>query len=193
MLRRTLALALVSAIAALAAVQVAAGADSVGPAGVSTQKAPFDQQFIDQMAAHHEMAIEMAKMALGSAKHAQLKAMARGIISAQQKEIAAFHKLRKQWYGSATFTAYPMDAMMTQQMGMGGMEKLHAAMMSPAAFDRAFIDGMIPHHAGAITMANWQLQSGTHAALKTIAANIIRAQSKEIGELIALRKSWYGS
>lgn len=138
------------------------------------------------------MAIDMAKMALDSAKHAELKTMARGIISAQQKEIAQFRKLRKQWYGSAAFKRYPMDEMMTQQMGMGGMENVHTMMMSPR-FDYAFISSMIPHHSGAITMANWQLDSGTHARLNQIAQAIIRDQAKEVGEMIQLRKAWYGS
>jgi uncharacterized protein (DUF305 family) len=189
-----IALAALVVSGALAASQaaVAAPMDTVGPAGVSIKKAPFDQQFIDQMAAHHQMAIEMAKMALGSAKHAELKTMAKQIIAAQQKEINEFKALRKQWYGSGALKTYPMDEMMMQQMGMGGMEKMHSMMMS-AGFDKAFINAMIPHHAGAITMANWELASGTHARLKAIAANIIRDQAKEIGDMIALRKSWYGS
>jgi uncharacterized protein (DUF305 family) len=193
-MRRFIALAAVTVVAALGTTQLAVGAgmDNVGPAGVSVMKAPFDQQFIDMMAAHHQMAIDMAKMALGSAKHAELKTMAKQIIAAQQKEISEFHQLRKQWYGTAAFKTYPMDEMMTQQMGMGGMEKMHAMMMSPR-FDYTFISSMIPHHAGAITMANWELSSGTHAQLKTIAGKIIGDQAREIGGMIAMRKSWYGS
>jgi uncharacterized protein (DUF305 family) len=192
--KRFIALALAVASGALAASQLAVAApmDQVGPAGVSIKKAPFDQQFIDQMAVHHQMAIEMAKMALDSAKHAELKTMAKQIIAAQQKEISEFKALRKQWYGSAAFKTYPMDEMMMRQMGMGGMEKMHSMMMS-ADFDKAFINAMIPHHAGAITMANWELSGGTHAKLKAIASKIISAQAKEIGEMIAMRKSWYGS
>ncbi len=194
MIRGLLALAAVIAVASLAATQTAGGAgmEKVGPAGVSTKTAPFDQQFIDMMAAHHMMAIDMAKMALDSAKHAELKTVARKIISAQQKEIATFHKLRKQWYGNATFKTYKMDEMMMQSMGMGGMSKMNGMMMSPR-FDYAFISSMIPHHAGAITMANWEIGAGTHAQLKQVAQTIIRDQAKEIGEMIQMRTTWYGA
>ena len=57
--------------------------------------------------------------------------------------------------------------------------------------DYAFLTEMIPHHAAAITMAQWEIKSGTHAALKLMARKIIRDQAMEIGEMINLRVRWY--
>ena len=97
-MKHLLAVVAIAVAGVFTAGQVASGAgmEPVGPAGVATAGAPFDQQFIDEMGAHHQMAIDMARMVIMNAQHAQTKTIARKIISAQQKEIAALHKLRKQ-------------------------------------------------------------------------------------------------
>lgn len=168
----------------------AAFAHGVGPAGVSVHVAPFDQQFMDMMAAHHMMAIDMSRLALKRAKHPELKAMARKMIAAQSKEIATFRKLRKQWYGSATFVRYPMDEMMMRQMGQG--PNMMKGLQMTGRFDYAFLSAFIPHHSGANTMARWETQEGTHPVLRQMAKKIIRDQAKEIGEMIDMRMRWYG-
>lgn len=184
-------IALLLVVGAVAGVAVSpASAHGVGPAGVSVHQAPFDQQFMDMMAAHHTMAIMMSKMALKRAKHPELKAMARKMIAAQSKEIATFRKLRRQWYGSGTFIQYPMDEMMMRQMGMGPNSM--KGLMMTGRFDYAFISAMIPHHSGANVMARWETQEGTHAVLRQIAKKIIRDQAREIGDLIDMRTAWYG-
>ena len=57
----------------------------------------FDQAFIEGMIPHHQGAIDMAEMALESAKHEEIKAMARAIISAQQQEIEQMEQWLKAW------------------------------------------------------------------------------------------------
>ena len=57
----------------------------------------FDKKFIEEMMAHHQGAIDMAKQAQKSAKHQEIKDMANQIISAQQLEIDAMHAWQKQW------------------------------------------------------------------------------------------------
>jgi uncharacterized protein (DUF305 family) len=52
--------------------------------------------------------------------------------------------------------------------------------------DIAFIQGMIPHHRGAVEMANIILQHGDDEEAKALARDIIAAQEKEI----AWMKSW---
>lgn len=47
----------------------------------------FDNAFITAMIAHHEGAVEMAKVAQTNAKHDEIKQLAQGIIEAQNKEI----------------------------------------------------------------------------------------------------------
>ena len=62
-----------------------------------------------------------------------------------------------------------------------------------ASFDQEFIDMMTPHHEGAVTMATIAQERGEHAEVKTMASDIIAAQNKEIAQMKAWRKEWYGS
>lgn len=67
-----------------------------------------------------------------------------------------------------------------------------AAMSAP--FDRAFIDTMVPHHEAAIQMAKVAKRAGlSKPALVKIANTIVATQGKEIAQMRAWRKAWYGS
>jgi uncharacterized protein (DUF305 family) len=52
--------------------------------------------------------------------------------------------------------------------------------------DVDFVQGMIPHHQGAIDMAKAELQYGKDPELRKLAQNIIGDQEKEIGQM----QSW---
>jgi uncharacterized protein (DUF305 family) len=59
--------------------------------------------------------------------------------------------------------------------------------------DRDFIDGMVPHHQSALSMADDALAKATHAELKTFAQQVKTAQSAEIAEMKGYRLQWFGS
>lgn len=61
-------------------------------AGALRGAKPFDAKFIALMVPHHVGAVEMAKVEVATGANAELKALARSIISSQQKEIAAMRK-----------------------------------------------------------------------------------------------------
>jgi uncharacterized protein (DUF305 family) len=50
--------------------------------------ADVDQTFASMMIEHHQGAIQMAKLALDRARHAEIKELARAIVAAQEREIA---------------------------------------------------------------------------------------------------------
>lgn len=100
-----------------------------------------------------------------------------------------------------------MKVKMTSGQGMGGMmEKMmdedDAMGMSMHdmstmlegktgdAFDAAFLEGMIPHHQGAIDMANAALTNAKHEEIKAMAKAIISAQQKEIDQMEGWQQSW---
>jgi uncharacterized protein (DUF305 family) len=71
----------------------------------------------------------------------------------------------------------------------------HGMMMdlgpADAEYDLRFIDGMIPHHQGAIKMAEQVLQKSHNPEVKKLAEEIIKAQKKEIAQMQEWRKTWY--
>ncbi|MEM1050933.1 MAG: DUF305 domain-containing protein [Pseudomonadota bacterium] len=59
--------------------------------------------------------------------------------------------------------------------------RMHAGMdVIDEDADTAFIQGMIPHHQGAVDMANIVLEHGDDEETKELARNIIKAQEEEI-------------
>lgn len=70
--------------------------------------------------------------------------------------------------------------------GMTTMNRdMHAAPMTGDA-DRDFVAMMIPHHQGAIDMAQAELRHGKDPALRRLANEIVTAQHKEI----AMMRKW---
>ncbi|MEO5691391.1 MAG: DUF305 domain-containing protein [Candidatus Saccharimonadales bacterium] len=65
----------------------------------------YDKAFIVSMIAHHEGAVEMAKLSAKNAKHEEIKTLSTNIISAQEKEISEM----KQWQMDWGYSSMQMD------------------------------------------------------------------------------------
>ena len=57
----------------------------------------YDKAFIASMIAHHEGAVEMAKLSAKNAKHDEIKTLSENIISAQEKEINEMKQWQVDW------------------------------------------------------------------------------------------------
>lgn len=71
---------------------------------------------------------------------------------------------------------------------MDGMKAMDRDMMTAMKIkdpDVAFLCGMIPHHRGAIAMAEVELKYGKNDWAKNLAKQIITAQKQEISDMIA--------
>lgn len=165
---------------AIAAVAVAGCGSSGNPAGNGT-----DLAFIDDMAPHHQMAIDMAKTAQRRASHPEIKHLADDIIKAQQAEIVQLNAIKDDLHGVK-------KADLGIPAHMAGMDMDMAMLRDARPFDRGFIDAMVPHHQGAIRMARVELAKGKSPALRQIAKGIVAAQSREIRSMNDWRTAWYG-
>ena len=161
--------------------------DSSGPSGAAIGNAT-DRAFVAEMIPHHQMAIDMAKMAEENASHSEIKTLANDIVAAQQSEITRLKAIDKK----------------LEQAGIGkgdlgvpasksGMNMAMSDLEDAKTFDKTFIDMMVPHHEGAITMAKAELAKGEHAELKQMAEQIISSQQSEVTKMHDWRKQWYGS
>jgi uncharacterized protein (DUF305 family) len=93
---------------------------------------------------------------------------------------------------SATaLTAWQSGAQMGKMNhgNMGGMSMELG--VADANYDLRFIDGMMPHHQGAIAMAKEALQKSKRPEIKKLAEAIIKAQQTEITQMQKWRKGWY--
>jgi uncharacterized protein (DUF305 family) len=79
--------------------------------------------------------------------------------------------------------------------GMGNMNhgSSHNMDLGPAdaSLDLRFIDGMTPHHQGALVMAKEVLQKSQRPELRKFANQILADQQKEISQMQKWRKAWY--
>jgi uncharacterized protein (DUF305 family) len=151
--------------------------------------APADLQFIDTMAMHHKMAMDMARLAGSRAAHAELKTMASKMIEDQQKETAQLKGWREQWYaGKPEAMNMKMPGMPESMKGMS-MEKLAAA--KGEEFDRMFIEMMSRHHAGAIKMSETSEPKLQHSEVKAFATKLVVSQKEELGQMKDWKKSWW--
>ena len=58
--------------------------------------------------------------------------------------------------------------------------------------DKHFIEQMIPHHEGAVSMAKIALVKSKRPEIKNLANAIITGQTKEIGDMTLWYKNWFG-
>ena len=80
------------------------------------------------------------------------------------------------------------DAMDHGSMGMGSEESARQLVAPNGEYsDAAFVDAMVPHHEGAVEMAEVALQNAEHEEIRILAREIIDAQRAEIEEFGRLR------
>jgi uncharacterized protein (DUF305 family) len=151
-------------------------------------EAPFALQFIDTMIAHHQGAIDMALLADTRTQREEIKKLAAGIIDEQRREIAQMQQWRKKWFGDAK-PALNMD-FPGMKTGVSGMDTVKLAGLKASEFDVEFIRQMIPHHEGAIEMANALRADDKYAELTALSESIIRSQSAEIEQMKSLLGAW---
>ncbi len=76
--------------------------------------------------------------------------------------------------------------------GMMNRDQMRQMMGASADFDRMFLQMMIPHHAGAISMAQQALAHAEHPEIKALAQSIVTTQQAEIAEMQDHLRDWYG-
>ncbi|ANE79266.1 DUF305 domain-containing protein [Mycobacterium adipatum] len=165
-----------------------------------------DVAFAQGMIPHHEQAIEMSDMLIGKqGVDPAVVSLANRIKAAQGPEITQMRDWLQQWGvglapGGADMPGHTMPGHdmsggdgMGDMPGMGGghgmmSEADMAALQNAegAAAGRLFLEQMIEHHEGAITMAEQEIGEGRFPAAIDMARNIVSSQQAEIEEMRAL-------
>jgi len=162
-------------------------------------QSPFDKWFLDNMIPHHQQAIMMSRMLIMHSQRSEMKTLGNDIIQAQLQEIEQMQDWRTQWFNTQPLATHP--GMMRDMTGMMKMEQRGMMKMTPGQMpgmmkmdvDLWFLDNMVPHHQGAIDMANMALKNSEHQEIITLAQSIITSQQKEITMMQQWKTAWYPS
>lgn len=158
--------------------------------------AEFDLRFVDAMTPHHQGAVVMAKEAQQKSKRSEIQKLAADIIQSQNQEINQMQQWRQAWYPQTSKEAIAYNAQMGHSMPMTPEQKSSMMMTmdlgaADTQFDLRFINAMIPHHQGAVTMAQDALNKSKRPEIQKLANNIIASQKVEISQMEQWRKAWY--
>lgn len=166
------------ALAVGALVSAGCGDDDSSPSSSGAAGNPVDRAFVAEMVPHHEHAVQMAQIAEQRGTSEFVKNLADDIIKTQNAEIATMRAADRRL--GAAGVAKGSLGVPGHMMGMGDNP---ASLNTAKPFDRAFIQMMIPHHEGAVTMAKAEIAKGKDAGLKALAEDIILAQEREITQM----------
>lgn len=200
-MKRTLRRGLIAAIVPVAAAITLAACSNAGTGGMpgmdhgsmsspaasadhSTAHSIVDVEFAQMMIAHHQQALDMARLAETRATDSEIKSLAAHIKNAQRPEITAMTGWLAAW---GQPTAQPGGHNMPGMGAMPGMmsdeEMAQLSQATGTDFDRQFARMMIAHHNGAIQMANDIAGKTTNATVKAFAQQVVTAQTAEVDQL----------
>lgn len=170
-------------------------ASTVDPGQIVKQSdvAHDDVAFMQMMIPHHAQALTMSKLARTRAESPAVKSMARRILAAQRPEILTMAAwLENKGIAVPSAKDDPADF----DHGEHGHDTMHGMLTAEqltalrnangVEFDRLFLEGMIQHHEGAITMADAVATGGTDVQVTEIADEIVIGQGSEIDRMKAL-------
>lgn len=158
------------------------GMNSTAPSQSAAAFNAADVMFVTMMIPHHQQALEMADQILAKdSVDERVVALAQQIKAAQDPEIQTMKGWLTEWgvaYDDSMSGMEGMEGMDDGMMTDDEMTALHAATGIEAS--RMFLEGMIAHHRGAVTMAESVLTDGENADVATLAQEIIAGQTAEI-------------
>ncbi|WP_220449765.1 DUF305 domain-containing protein [Nonomuraea longispora] len=145
-----------------------------------------DVTYVQDMIVHHRQALDMALLAPNRAQSAKVKGLADRIKAAQAPEI----QYMTTWLREQEQKVPDHHAAHDGMPGMATPEQLEALRAATGKdFDRMFLQLMIAHHQGAITMSEKVLTSGSHIKIEELAGDVSVTQMAEIGRMREMRAS----
>ena len=156
-----------------------------------TSYSPDDVRFMQDMIPHHHQALQMAELVSGRTNTPELVDVAGRINASQQDEIAFMQDwLRARGENVPDPTAHHAMHMSHDMAGMASPEQMAELESAESTdFDRLFLQLMIEHHKGAVTMVDDLLEqpgSAFDPVLYEFTSDIVNDQTVEIERMNAL-------
>ncbi len=150
--------------------------------------------FLSAMVPHHTSAVDMAKVAQQEAQSDFVKGLANDIVSSQTAEIEQMGSIHERLFKAPLkpdMGGHMALGLSAEEAGMGHMDGANM-IRGKQPFDRVFVDEMVPHHQGAIRMAEAVKGKTRDPALRQLADDIVTAQRREIREMNDFREREFG-
>ncbi len=141
-----------------------------------------DLDFVTGMIPHHEGAVAMAKVEKKFGNDPKMLQLADAVIAAQTSEVTVM----KGWLANkklSTAAADPASKTASSTAMDTMMKNMKASATGNADID--FAKGMIPHHQGAVDMAQAELKYGADTDVKKLAQGVVDSQTREIAQMNA--------
>ncbi|MFI6391717.1 DUF305 domain-containing protein [Nonomuraea sp. NPDC050547] len=136
-----------------------------------------DIKYMQDMIIHHRQALDMSVLAPNRAEAAKVKGLAARIKDAQGPEI----QYMTTWLQEQSQKVPEHHAQHQGMPGMATPEQMAALKAATGkAFDKLFLDLMIKHHLGALTMTEQVLKGGSHIRVEELANDVGVTQAAEI-------------
>jgi len=149
-----------------------------------------DIKFMQGMIGHHAQAVEMVALVPSRTSHDDVKKLALRIDVSQQDEIKMIqHWLEVRGQRVPDPHAHQMNGATLMPGMLTPEEMARLAEATGAAFDRLFLEGMIKHHAGALTMVGELFSSpgaGQEPEIFGFASDVDADQRMEIDRMGAM-------
>ena len=154
-----------------------------GTAIPTAQPNEADTAFVSRMVAHHQQALEMAALVPDRSASTMVKGVASRIADSQRPEIDAMTAWLNQ-HGHGEHAGHGDLGAMPGMATPAQLDALRAA--SGPAFDALFLQLMIAHHQGAVTMSQEIQNKGADIRVQELADEVIAIQSAEINRMRAM-------
>jgi len=129
-----------------------------------------EREFVSDMIPHHQEAVDTASEVLArGGSTPEIRTLAEEIVVAQETEIVMLKEWHLSWYGEAYVEDGSYQPMMRDLSQLSGTD-----------LDKRFLEDMIPHHMGAIMMAQSVRPYIVHPEVTDMADAIMQTQTAEI-------------
>lgn len=148
---------------------------------VSAQHNRADVRFVKMMIPHHQQALRMAEIMLSKqGLDPQVRQMAEKIQREQRPQIQTMQSWLNAWNAGPAMS-------LEQARGMQGLlsvedlAKLERA--GGTAASKLFLQQMVVHHEGAVSMSQPEIRNGTNPQAKQLAHSIVESQQRQIQKM----------
>ncbi|MFF5899657.1 DUF305 domain-containing protein [Streptomyces argenteolus] len=142
-----------------------------------------DFRYTRMMIEHHRQALVLTSLVPGRAASSSVVRLAERISASQEPEIGAMEGWLKNNGGDEREETHDHAAMpgMATEAQIAGLRAARGK-----AFDRLFLELMITHHQGAVTMATEALADGNNVLVEEMANDVVAQQTVEIDRMRGL-------